>query len=265
VALGGTNASDFTLTNNCTAAAYAVGASCTIGVSLSPLAIGARAAFIAVTDDATNSPQTISLGASVAAALTISPAAPGSTSVTVTAGQTATFNLLLTPGPGFAGSVSFVSAGVPAAASCTAPSAQLAGGTPLSYVVTVTTTASAMNVSPPQTPRLPPFAWLRVFSLLACWAAAFVLLLLASRLQRWNASAALLRVAALAVLASLSVFGAVGCAGGGTSASPQVAPTPRVIGTPQGTSTITLTPSVTTSSGTPLPGTPPVQLTLIVK
>ena len=130
--------------------------------------------------------------------------------------------------------------------------------------MTVTTTASTMNVSPPQTPRLPPFVWLRVFSLLAC-CAAFVLLLLASRLQRWNASAALLRVAALAVLASLSVFGAVGCAGGGTSASPQVAPTPRVIGTPQGTSTITLTPSVTTSSGTPLPGTPPVQLTLIVQ
>jgi len=265
VALGGTNAGDFSLTNNCTAAAYAVGATCTIGVSLSPLAIGARAAFLAVTDDASSSPQTIVLGAIVTAALTISPAAPGSTSVTVTAGQTATFNLLLTPGPGFAGSVSFVSAGVPAAATCAAPSAQLSGGTPLSYVVTVTTTASTMNVSPPQAPRLPPFVWLHVFSLLACWTAAFVLLLFASRFQRWNASAALLRVAALAVLASLSVFGAVGCAGGGTSASPQVAPTPRVIGTPQGTSTLTLTPSVTTSSGTPLPGTPAVQLTLIVQ
>ena len=122
-----------------------------------------------------------------------------------------------------------------------------------------------MIVSPSQTPRLPPFVWLRAFSLLACWAPAFVLLLLASRLQRWNTRAALLRVAALAVLASLSVFGVVGCAGGGTSASPQFAPTPRVIGTPQGTSTITVTPSVTTSSGTPLPGTPPVQLTLIVQ
>jgi len=122
-----------------------------------------------------------------------------------------------------------------------------------------------MSVPPQQAPRLPPFVWLHVFSLLACWTAAFVLLLFASRFQRWNASAALLRVAALAVLASLSVFGAVGCAGGGTSASPQVAPTPRVIGTPQGTSTLTLTPSVTTSSGTPLPGTPAVQLTLIVQ
>ena len=94
VAVGGTNASDFSLTNNCTAPSYAVGATCTIGVSLSPLTTSLRAAFITIAD-----PQAISLGATVTAALTISPAAPGSTSVTVTAGQTASFNLLLTPGP----------------------------------------------------------------------------------------------------------------------------------------------------------------------
>jgi hypothetical protein len=264
VATGGSNASDFSLTNNCTAPTYAVGATCTIGVSLSPLATGARAAFITVTDDAPNSPQTIGLSATVAAALTISPASPGSTSVTVTAGQTARFNLLLTPGPGFAGSISFACAGAPAAATCTAPNAQLAGGTPLSYVVTVATTANTMIVPPPQPPQLPPFVWLRVFSLLAC-CGALVLLLFASRLQRWGSSPALLRGAALAVLASLCVFDAAGCGGGGASASPQVVPTPRVIGTPQGTSIITLTPTVTTSTGTTLPGIPPVQLTLTVQ
>ncbi len=264
VATGGTNASDFSLTNNCTAPSYAVGATCTIGVSLSPVATGARAAFITITDDAPNSPQTISLGATVTAALTISPAAPGSTSVTVTAGQTAAFNLLLTPGPGFAGSASFTCAGAPAAATCTAPNAQLAGGTPVSYVVTVATTANTIIVPPPKAPRFPSFVWLHVLSLLACYA-AFVLLLHASRLQRWSSNAALLRVAALAVLASLCVFEVAGCGGGGASASPQVVPTPRAIGTPQGTSTITLTASVTTSTGTPLPGFPPVQLTLTVK
>ena len=264
VATGGSNASDFSLTNNCTAPTYAVGATCTIGASLSPLATGARAAFITVTDDAPNSPQTIGLSATVTAALTISPAAPGSTSVTVTAGQTARFNLLLTPGPGFAGSISFACAGAPAAATCTAPNAQLAGGTPLSYVVTVATTANTMIMPPPQPPQLPPFVWLRVLSLLAC-CGTLVLLLFASRLQRWGSSAALLRGAALAVLASLCVFEAAGCGGGGASASPQVVPTPRVIGTPQGTSIITLTPSVTTSTGTPLPGIPPVQLTLTVQ
>jgi len=264
VATGGSNASDFSLTNNCTAPTYAVGATCTIGVSLSPLATGARAAFITVTDDAPNSPQTIGLSATVTAALTISPAAPGSTSVTVTAGQTARSNLLLTPGPGFAGSISFACAGAPAAATCTTPNAQLAGGTPLSYVVTVATTANTMITPPPQPPQLPPFVWLRVFSPLAC-CGALVLLLFASRLRRWGSSPALLRGAALAVLASLCVFEAAGCGGGGASASPQVVPTPRVIGTPQGTSIITLTPTVTTSTGTPLPGIPPVQLTLTVQ
>jgi trimeric autotransporter adhesin len=264
VAVGGTNASDFSLTNNCAAPSYAVGATCTIGVSLSPLTTGLRAAFITIADDAPNSPQTISLGATVTAALTISPAAPGSTSVTVTAGQTASFNLLLTPGPGFAGSASFACAGTPSAATCAAPSVQLAAGNPVSYAVTVATTASTVIVSPPQAPQFRPFIWLPAVASLACFG-IFVVFLYASRLQRWSSSAALLRVAALAVLASLSVFEAAGCAGGGASASPQVVPTPRVTGTPQGTSTITLTPSVTTSTGTPLPGISPVQLTLTVQ
>jgi hypothetical protein len=154
VAIGGTNASDFSLTNNCTAPTYAVGATCTIGVSLSPVATGVRAAFITVADDAANSPQTISLSATVTAALTISPAAPGSTPATITAGQTATFKLLLTPGPGFAGSASFACAGAPTASTCAAPNAPLAGGTPVTYVVTVATTANTMLV--------PPFVWLRV-------------------------------------------------------------------------------------------------------
>jgi hypothetical protein len=60
------------------------------------------------------------------------------------------------------------------------------------------------------------------------------------------------------------VIEAAGC-GGATSAGPQSIPTPHVIGTPQGTSVITLTPSVTTSGGTPLSGIPPIQLTLTVQ
>ena len=262
IALGGTNSSDFTATNNCTAAAYAVGANCTIGISLSPVVTGARAAFITITDDAPNSPQAIAISATVNAALAISPAAPGSTSVTVKAGQTAAFNLQLTPGPGFTGAASFACEGAPAAASCAAPNAQLAGGTPVSYVVTVATTASTMFVPPPLV--LPPFIWLHVFSLVAC-CGVFALLLYASKLQRSGSMAGLLRVAALTVLASLCVFEAAGCGGGGAGVAPQAVTLPHVIGTPSGTSTITLTPSVTTTTGAPLPGIPPIQLTLTVQ
>src|ERR1700738_413950 len=178
------------------------------------------------------------------------------------AGQTPAFNLQLTPGPGFTGAASFACEGAPAAASCAAPNAQLAGGTPVSYVVTVATTASTMFLPPPLV--LPPFIWLHVFSLVAC-CGVFALLLYASKLQRSGSMAGLLRVAALTVLASLCVFEAAGCGGGGAGVAPQAVTMPHVIGTPSGTSTITLTPSVTTTPAPPPRGTPPIQLTLTVQ
>jgi 6-phosphogluconolactonase (cycloisomerase 2 family) len=263
VALGGTNSSDFSVTNNCTAAAYAVGATCTIGVSISPVAIGQRAALITIGDDAPSSPQTIALSATVNPAFAISPAAAGSTSVTVTAGQTAAFNLVLTPGPGFAGSASFACSGAPAQAICTAPNVQFAGGTPISYVVSVATTKSTVIVVPLQ---LPPFTWLRVLSLVACcWVLA--MFLYGSRLGALNFMAGLTRAAAVTVLAALCLFESAGCGGGAAGVSPQnvPAPVPQVTGTPQGTSTITLTPSVTTSTGAPLTGVAPIHLTLTVQ
>jgi 6-phosphogluconolactonase (cycloisomerase 2 family) len=261
VALGGTNSSDFSITNNCTAAAYAVGATCTIGASISPVAIGQRAALVTITDDAPSSPQTISLSASVNPAFAISPAAPGSTSLTVTAGQTAAFNLKLTPGAGFAGSVSFACAGSPAQATCTAPNVQFTGGTPISYVVSVATTKSTMSLVPLQ---LPPFIWLRLFSLVEC-CGAFALLLYVSKSGALSNVSGLTRAGALPVLAALCLFVAAGCGGGAAAVSPQNIPSPRVTGTPQGTSTITLTPSVTTSTGAPLAGVAPIQLTLTVQ
>jgi 6-phosphogluconolactonase (cycloisomerase 2 family) len=263
VVLGGANSGDFGLTNNCAAAAYAAGTTCTIGVSLSPVATGARAASITIADDASNSPQSVALSATVNAAFAISPATPGSTSVSVTAGQTAAFNLQLTPGAGFTGSASFVCAGAPAAATCTAPSVQFTGGVPIAYVVNVSTTASTMAPPSPRVPPLPPFVWLYPLCLLAC---CVVLVLYASKVRRLNLTDTLLRSAAIVIVASFCMFGASGCGGGGAAASPQTAPpAPHTTGTPQGTSTITLTPSVTTSTGTPLPGVPPIQLTLTVQ
>jgi hypothetical protein len=264
VALGGANASDFSLTNNCAAAAYPVGTTCTLGVSLSARTTGARAAFIVINDDAPNSPHTVSLTGSITAALTISPAAPGSNSVTVTAGQTANFNLQLIPGAGFAGNASFSCAGAPQAATCIAPNVSISGGTPISYVVSVATTKGSMVTPPPQSPPLPLFIWLHAFSLVA-YSVILVLLLYVSRGRGQGSMQRLLRAAPLAVLAFACPYQAAGCGGGAASAVPQSIPSPQVTGTPQGTSTITLTPSITTSTGTPLPGIPPVQLTLTVQ
>src|SRR6266852_272301 len=263
IVLGSANSGDFGLVNNCTAAAYAVNASCTISVSFTPLSTGGRAALVTVTDDTPNSPQTIAISATVSAAFVISPASPGGNSVTVTAGQTAAFTLQITPAAGFAGSASFACAGVPPAATCTAPAVPITGSAPVSYVVSVATTASTMVVTRPAAPQGPPFATLRAISTLAS-CAMLLLLFLFFRARRFSAQTPLLSATPLAALALICFFGVAAC-GGGSAAAPQSVPTPHVTGTPQGTSTITLTPSASTSSGTALPGIPPIQLTLTVK
>jgi 6-phosphogluconolactonase (cycloisomerase 2 family) len=257
VVLGGTNSSDFSVTNNCTAAAYAVGATCTVSVSVSPLAIGLRTAVVNISDDAPTSPQTIALSATVNAAFAVSPASPGATSITVTAGQTAAFNLQLTPGPGFAGNASFTCSGAPAQATCNAPSVQFTGGTPVAYVVTVVTTKSTTMVPL----KLRPFIWLHTFLIVACCAAfAFF-----RYLYKLSAPTGWTSAATITMLAAFCIFEIAGCGGAGGGVAPQNIPTPHIIGTPQGTSVITLTPAVTTSTGVALQGVAPIQLTLIVQ
>jgi hypothetical protein len=114
----------------------------------------------------------------------------------------------------------------------------------------------------PHAPRLPPFVWLYLVSLLVCCA---VFVLYAYKARRLHIAQGWLRAAAIAIITSCCLFQVAGCGGGGAAVSPQAIPAPHTSGTPQGTSTITLTPSVTTSTGTPLQGVPPIQLTLIVQ
>jgi hypothetical protein len=78
--LGGANPQDFALTNTC--AGVGSGSYCPIAVTFTPNAAGSRTALISISDNASNSPQTISLsGAGVA----LAPTLPGNYSVTVTA------------------------------------------------------------------------------------------------------------------------------------------------------------------------------------
>jgi len=74
IAITGTNASDFSQTNNCPSS-LAPGAQCNINMSFSPSAFGTRAATLKVSDNAFNSPQTASLTGS---------GASGSTNITLT-------------------------------------------------------------------------------------------------------------------------------------------------------------------------------------
>jgi hypothetical protein len=72
LALTGTNAGDFAQTNTC-GSSVAAGGNCTISVTFTPLASGSRTASVSITDNASGSPQTVSLsGTGTAAVVSLS-------------------------------------------------------------------------------------------------------------------------------------------------------------------------------------------------
>jgi hypothetical protein len=73
IGLGGTNSGDFAQTNNC-GSAVGAGANCTINVTFTPSAAGSRNGSLVITDNASGSPQTVSLtGTGVQPVVTLSP------------------------------------------------------------------------------------------------------------------------------------------------------------------------------------------------
>jgi hypothetical protein len=73
ITLTGTNAGDFAQTNAC-GSSVTGGASCTISVTFTPSASGSRTASLSITDNASGSPQTVSLsGTGTAALVSLSP------------------------------------------------------------------------------------------------------------------------------------------------------------------------------------------------
>src|SRR5208282_2998367 len=74
VAIGGTNASDFAKrADTCTGATVVPNGACTVSVTFTPSATGSRSASLSFTDNASNSPQTVSLsGTGIAPAVSLS-------------------------------------------------------------------------------------------------------------------------------------------------------------------------------------------------
>ncbi|MGA2019287.1 MAG: choice-of-anchor D domain-containing protein [Candidatus Sulfotelmatobacter sp.] len=85
----GTNSGDFAQTNNCGSSVNA-GASCTINVTFTPAASGTRTATLNVTDNAGNSPQTVSLSGTGIVPVTLSTASISFGTVLVDSSATAT-------------------------------------------------------------------------------------------------------------------------------------------------------------------------------
>jgi hypothetical protein len=179
IALTGANLSDFAQTNGC-GAIVAAGAKCTISVTFKPAASGSRTAALALTDNASGSPQAVSLtGTGTAPIASVSPTslafasqAVGSTSAaqTLTLTNTGTAALSISSvaltgaNPGDFAQTNGCGAIVAAGAKCTisvtfkptasgtrAAAVHLtdnASGSPQAVSLTGTGTAPVANVSP---------------------------------------------------------------------------------------------------------------------
>jgi 6-phosphogluconolactonase (cycloisomerase 2 family) len=268
VQLSGANAADFKLNNGCTASAYAVNTACTLGLTFTPGAAGPRVATLTITDDAPNSPQTVALSGNASPLLTVAPAAGGSFSQAVTAGQTAMYSLQLIAG--FDGNVSLACSGAPLAATCSAPSTvNVPTGATVPILITVKTTARAELTRRRRLPTDTPVNPLPIQNpmVLLYLLAGSTLLATAARALRKSSGAGthpqrlawedILATCALVALCTLA-----GCGGG--SSAPQNAPIVQPAVTPQGTTTITIALTATTSAGTQLPAIAPIQLMLTV-
>ncbi len=155
VEITGTNASDFSQTNDC-GASLAPSANCSISVTFKPTATGDRAGILTVTDNGPGGSQSIGL-AGTGTDVSIAPASGSTTSAEVAAGATATYNLTFTP-DGFSGTLALTCTGAPTAAICTPSPASLSldGTTVANVTVTVTTTARSMAAPPITSRRAPP-------------------------------------------------------------------------------------------------------------
>jgi 6-phosphogluconolactonase (cycloisomerase 2 family) len=266
VTLGGASPNDFSLTNGCTASSYAVNASCTLSVSFAPLATGLRAASVVLVDDAADSPQTIQVSGTANPAVVVGAAPGGSTSATVSAGQAATYNLQITPGAGFTGTVSLAYSGAPVGATIQGPSSlQITNGNATPFTVSIATSGGTSAALPfSEAPHATPLWQLRGAPVCVLLALLFALVLRGK--PNWNARPTRANFAGTfaAMMLLFVMFGvmltASGCGGGSTAVAPPQMP--QVV-TPQGTSTITVTPSATSANGKALQ-LQPMQLTLVV-
>ncbi|HKM84511.1 MAG TPA: choice-of-anchor D domain-containing protein [Candidatus Acidoferrum sp.] len=258
VTLTGTFAKDWSETQTCTAAAIAPQGTCTISVNFSPSDNGILSAVLSIADDAPSSPQTVNLyGNAPPAVLLNASASGGSTMATVSAGQTATYNLQAMPGPNFAGMITFTCSGVPFGAQCTVPaSVTVANGVATPFTVSISTLSPSQAAMFPGLPRQPsdrlrpqPGFSFAFFAALLLFA-----LVLRSRIQlpvppRWLAS-----VTAVLLVTAL-VFSGIGCGSAGSLQSvsqppPQSAATP-VISPVSGTYTAAQSVTITdTTAGT---------------
>jgi hypothetical protein len=255
VALAGSNSGDFAIASSSTCAngtTVAINGSCAIQLTVTPTAVGARSATVSITDNAADSPETISLSGSG----TDFSMTPGSaSSATVSPGQTASYSIAVAPAGGFAASVALACSGAPAQSTCTVSPTTIAlsGTAAKTAMVTVTTVAGA------QGPALPfGIGWpmkYRPMRLVLTWIGMF--LAIAIVLSRWRREQRIRWAPALALVLLVSLGMTLTSCGGGSSSGGGGGG-----GTQAGTYAITVTGNFTSGSSTL---THTTKLTLVVQ
>ena len=220
---------DFAATNTC-GGSLAAGGNCSISVTFTPTASGTRTGSLSVLDNAAGSPQTVSLSgtsSSTAADFSLS-ASPASG--TITAGQSATFSLSVTPSGGFNQTVSLSCGGAPQAAACTiSPAAVTPNGSSASTATILLNTTARGMVMPGTSrrwifsPQGDPMEVTKILWLIAALALLATVVVSRGRRVRLTLGLAMLMV----VL--------------GTGCSATVKSTTSGAGTPAGSYTLTLT------------------------
>lgn len=145
ISMTGADAGDFGESNNCGKSLPAQ-ATCKINVTFMPAGGGGRTASLSISDNASGSPQAVSL-AGTAEDFSISPASP--TSVTVAPGQAANYSVSIAPINGFNQKIALTCSGLPTDSTCTlTPSSVTLNGTGSANVaVAVVTTGSAVGAA----------------------------------------------------------------------------------------------------------------------
>jgi hypothetical protein len=144
---------DYVITTPCSTTTLASGASCAISVTFTPTAIGARTGTLSITSSDPNSPLTVPLtGTGIPAgtfALTVDGGA--SSSITVSSGRPANYNLTLTALNGYTGTVVLnctpINPGQYASCSLLPSTITLSNASPQSTVATINTVTELPNTA----------------------------------------------------------------------------------------------------------------------
>ena len=100
ISISGTNPNSFTQTNNC--ATVAANISCTISVTFTPLSFGTQSAIVAITDNASNSPQYINLSGD---GVELGTFTLSGSPVALTVGASGKSTITATPSGGYTGTI----------------------------------------------------------------------------------------------------------------------------------------------------------------